>query len=355
MESRKKQTIGAQVKRGFLAIMLVAGAGLLVMADADAKRFGGGGSIGRQSTNVTRQVAPATTGSSFGQTRPTSPAAAPAPTAGANPAALPPKPASPWKGIVGGLVGGALLGAMFSHLGMGAGMAGALGSILPLLLIAGVAFFLFRLFQNRNTASTPSYVGMPPAPMSDINQNNYQRSDNVIPMNNAPAKSFQSAAESFSSMPNTPSAPSMLGAPISTGIGASNTMNAPAPTWTLPADFDSAGFLRQAKTYFIRLQAAWDKADINDIREFTNGEMYAEIKLQIQERGASPNVTDVVTLDAELLGIESLPNDYLASVKFSGMIKEAANAPAEAFKEVWNLSKPVDGSSGWVLAGIQQL
>ncbi|MBX9869369.1 MAG: 39S ribosomal protein L45 [Burkholderiaceae bacterium] len=326
--------------------MLVTGAGLMVMADADAKRFGGGGSIGRQSTNVSRQAAPATTSNGFGQTRPaTASPAAPS----AAPAALPAKPTSPWKGIVGGLVGGALLGALFSNMGMGAGMAGALGSILPLLLIAGGAFFLFRLFQKRNAASTPSYVGMPPAPMSDINQNNYQRSDNVIPMNNAPAKSFQSAAESFSS------APSALGAPISTGIGASSTMNAPAPTWTLPADFDSAGFLRQAKTYFIRLQAAWDKADINDIREFTNGEMYAEIKLQIQERGASPNVTDVVTLDAELLGIESLANDYLASVKFSGMIKEAANAPAEAFKEVWNLSKPVDGSSGWVLAGIQQL
>lgn len=343
MESRKKQTIGAQVKRGFLAIMLVAGAGLLVMADADAKRFGGGGSIGRQSTNVTRQVAPATTGSSFGQTRPTSPAAAPAPTAGANPAALPPKPASPWKGIVGGLVGGALLGAMFSHLGMGAGMASALGSILPMLLLAGVAFFLFRWFQNRNAASRPAYAGMSPTSMPDMQQ----RNDNVIPMNNAPAKGFQSAADSFSSAPSS--------APISTGMGTSNGMNEPVATWNLPADFDGAGFLRQAKTYFIRLQAAWDKADINDIREFTSAEMYAEIKLQIQERGASPNVTDVVTLDAELLGIETLAHDYLASVKFSGMIKESASAPAEAFKEVWNLSKPVDGSSGWVLAGIQQL
>jgi len=27
----------------------------------------------------------------------------------------------------------------------------------------------------------------------------------------------------------------------------------------------------------------------------------------------------------------------------------------ESFQEVWNLSKPVNGSSGWMLAGIQQL
>jgi predicted lipid-binding transport protein (Tim44 family) len=339
--------MGGKVKQGLLAMVLVAGLGLLAIADAEAKRFGGGGSIGRQSTNVSRQAAPATPGSSFAQPRPAT--AAPVAPAAVAPAALPPKPASPWKGIVGGLVGGALLGAMFSHMGMGAGMAGAMGSILPLLLIAGVAFFLFRLFQNRNAAAAPLYVGMPPASMPDMNQRNDQRNDNVIPMNNASATGFQSAAESFSGAASAPSAP------ISTGIGASNTMSAPAPTWALPTDFDSVGFLRQAKTYFIRLQAAWDKADINDIREFTNGEMYAEIKLQIQERGASPNVTDVVTLDAEMLGIETLGNDYLASVKFSGMIKEAANAPAEAFKEVWNLSKPVDGSSGWVLAGIQQL
>ena len=83
--------------------------------------------------------------------------------------------------------------------------------------------------------------------------------------------------------------------------------------------------------------------------------MYAELKLEIQERGATVNVTDVVSIDAELLGIENLGNDHLASVKFTGMIKEAQNAPAEPFTEVWNLSKPVNGQGGWVLAGIQQL
>ena len=124
---------------------------------------------------------------------------------------------------------------------------------------------------------------------------------------------------------------------------------------SIPSDFDVPGFLRNAKTYFIRLQAAWDKADINDIREFTSTEMFAELKLQIQERGASPNHTDVVSLDAELLGVDMTGNDYLASVRFSGMIKEADNAPAEPFSEVWNLSKPKSGAGGWLLAGVQQL
>jgi predicted lipid-binding transport protein (Tim44 family) len=128
----------------------------------------------------------------------------------------------------------------------------------------------------------------------------------------------------------------------------------PAP-WGVPADFDTAGFLRHAKTNFIRMQAAWDKADVNDIREFTTPELYAELKMQLTERGASPNNTDVVAIDAQLLGIETVGNEYLASVRFTGTIREAINAPAEPFAEVWNLAKPVNGQSGWLLAGIQQV
>jgi predicted lipid-binding transport protein (Tim44 family) len=138
------------------------------------------------------------------------------------------------------------------------------------------------------------------------------------------------------------------------GGAAAAATQASAP-WGVPADFDTPAFLRHAKTYFIRLQAAWDKADTNDIREFTTPEMFAELRMQIQERGASPNHTDVVTLDAQLLGIENSGAEHLASVKFSGMIREADNAPAEPFAEVWNLTKPASGQGGWTLAGIQQL
>jgi predicted lipid-binding transport protein (Tim44 family) len=129
----------------------------------------------------------------------------------------------------------------------------------------------------------------------------------------------------------------------------------PPRPWGVPADFDVDAFLRSAKTYFIRLQAAWDRGDINDIREFTTPEMFAELKMQLQERGPQPTHTDVVSLNAEMLGVEVVGDQYLASVRFSGMIKEAENAPPEPFAEVWNLSKPIAGQRGWVLAGIQQL
>ena len=125
--------------------------------------------------------------------------------------------------------------------------------------------------------------------------------------------------------------------------------------WGVPGDFDQEAFLRHAKASFIRMQAAWDRGDTNDLREFTSPEVFAELKMQIQERGGATDFTDVVTIDGQLLGIETTATDYLASVQFNGMIRSAPNAPAEPFVEVWNMSKPLSGQGGWVLAGIQQL
>jgi predicted lipid-binding transport protein (Tim44 family) len=129
----------------------------------------------------------------------------------------------------------------------------------------------------------------------------------------------------------------------------------PAQKWGMPADFDDQAFLAQAKASFVRMQAAWDKADTDDLREFTTPQVFAELKAQVEQRPQSNDVTDVVTISAELLGIETIGEDHLASVKFNGMIKSSATAEAEPFAEVWNLAKPVNGGGGWMLAGIQQL
>ncbi|WP_143137748.1 Tim44 domain-containing protein, partial [Burkholderia ubonensis] len=121
----------------------------------------------------------------------------------------------------------------------------------------------------------------------------------------------------------------------------------------VPAGFDTEAFLRSAKVYFVRLQAAWDQGNLADIREFTTPEMFAEIKIDLDSRGNEANQTDVVQLDAELVAIEDRGIEQSASVRFHGLIREAANAPAAPFDEVWNLAK--SGSQGWLLAGIQQL
>ena len=123
----------------------------------------------------------------------------------------------------------------------------------------------------------------------------------------------------------------------------------------VPAGFDTDAFLRNAKVYFVRLQDAWDRGNVNDIREFTTPEMFAEVKLDVDARGSAPNRTDVVQLNADLLGVEDRPNEYLASVRFHGLIRESEGAAAEPFVEVWNLSKQKVGNEGWLLAGIQQV
>jgi predicted lipid-binding transport protein (Tim44 family) len=308
----------------FLASMMIAVTALSMVAEATARPMGGGRSIGRQSQSVTRQqAAPAPA-----QQRP---AAAPAPAQA--PAAVPPKPASPWKGILGGALLGLGLGALFSHFGMGAGMASAMGSILMIALLAMAAMFIYRMFKRKNTEAAPSPFQSYSQPQPATAGFTPEIGSGIQPSAYQPVQ--QPAA-------GTTYAPDAAAA-------------APAAPWGVPADFDTAAFLRHAKSSFIRMQAAWDKADVNDLREFTTPEVYAELKMQIQERGANADFTDVVTIDGELLGIETIGNEYLASVKFTGMIKTAPTAPAEPFAEVWNMSKPVSGSSGWVLAGIQQL
>lgn len=304
-----------------MAAMLVAALSLSVgMSGVEAKRLGGGGSFGKQSGNVSRQsTSPTHSPSQAAPAKPATQPGTPAP-------ATPPKPASPWKGMLGGALLGLGLGALLSHFGIGGALASMISSVLMIALLVFAVMFIYRMLKGKSGSNAaPAYAG--------------GGSNNVSGFN---IPEIGSRVE--------PSQPAALQGLSS----ASGTANANTP-WGVPADFDTAGFLRHAKTNFIRMQAAWDKADINDIREFTTPEMYAELKMQIQERGASSNNTDVVSINAEMLGIETIGNEYLASVRFDGMIKESANASAEPFAEVWNLAKPVNGQSGWLLAGIQQV
>jgi predicted lipid-binding transport protein (Tim44 family) len=326
------------MKRLLIALLIAVTTFAAMMPTAEARRLGGGGSFGKQSS-YSRQNS-ATPTPSYAAPRP----AAPAPTAAPG-GAVPPKPASPWRGIVGGALLGLGLGALMSHFGMGGAMGGMLSSILMFAVIALVIMFVFRMFSRKNgpqAANEPFYPGGSP-------------SSTPSSYNPSSPSALSSYTPEIGS--NLLSQPVVGGSSMNAGFGSSGgavPSELQALQLGIPADFDVAAFVRNAKSYFIRLQAAGDKGDIHDIHEFTSPEMFAELKLQIQERGASPNVTDVVQLNGELLGIEQVSDEYLATVRFSGLIKEAADASAEPFVELWNFGKPVDGPGGWVLAGIQQ-
>jgi predicted lipid-binding transport protein (Tim44 family) len=143
------------------------------------------------------------------------------------------------------------------------------------------------------------------------------------------------------------------GAAAAASAGAFATSAATSPPH-LPADFDAAAFERIAKMIFIRLQAANDVGDLNDVRAFTTPEMFAAIKLDLQERGGTAQRTDVVRVDAEVLDLASEADRQIVSVRFHGLIREEDNGVAAPFDEVWHLVKPADGSREWAIAGIQQ-
>ena len=287
------------MKKFWMALVVAIMGVAVVVSTAEAKRLGGGGSFGKSSPSYSRQAPAQGAGQSATAPRPAAPAAA---------------PASPWRGILGGALLGLGLGALMSHFGLGGEFASMIGTLLMIGLLAFGAMFLFRMLSKKNASQTPRPAFAGPMEKSGIPEVGSNLGSASQPVN------WQSGA-------------------------------APA----IPADFDTAGFLRHAKTNFLRMQAAWDKGDAQDIREFTTPEMFAELKMQLTERGASANHTDVVTLEAELMGIETVGDEHLASVRFNGMVKEDEHAPVEAFNEIWILSKPMNGDGGWLLAGIQQV
>ena len=167
--------------------------------------------------------------------------------------------------------------------------------------------------------------------------------------NDASARPWEGQTAAFE-----PAAPARQGLNIGSGVAA-----AAPTTWGIPAGFDVEGFVSAAKQNFIHLQDAWDRSDISALRAMMTDTMLAEIKAQLAERETQApgqvNKTEVVSLQAQLLGIEELENEYLASVEFTGMIREDPSAGPSPFREIWNMGRSKQGQMGWLVAGVQAL
>ncbi len=277
-------------------------------ATADAKKFGGGKSVGSQRDSVTQRqaggpsAAPATAGA-------TTPAAGAAATGAAA------KSTPKWLGPVAGIAAALGLGYLMSQMGT-AGLVGFL--IVGLLFIVGM-FFLGRMMMRKNAANTANGA---PAQFG----NNASQQEPVLRTAASGALGGAAAAP-------------VMAAGLAGGFG-------------IPADFDKAGFEDNAKKQFMSLQAANDKGDLDAVRDFTTDELYNQIAKDVV--GGNKEATRVEELNAELLGIETDRGNYWASVQFTGKMSEDGIVMATPFTEVWNLMKPVDGSKGWLLSGIQQ-
>jgi predicted lipid-binding transport protein (Tim44 family) len=149
--------------------------------------------------------------------------------------------------------------------------------------------------------------------------------------------------------PNTAAGPSQA---LSSSPAAAAVVD-PVARVFVPASFDTEGFTRTAKQIFIRLQAAHDTADLDDLRRFTTPELFASVRLDIQERGNVLQQTDVLKVDAEVLDVSQQADQQIVSVRFHGQIVEEKGASPTDFNEIWHLVKPSDDSRPWSIAGIE--
>ena len=285
------------MKNVFVAVFSIIVALGLNIGDAEAaKRLGGGKSVGMQREAVAPKPAAPTQ-------------AAPAPNTPAPAAAPAAQPKRNWLGPIAGLAAGLGIAALLSHFGLGEGMA----NFLMIALLAMAAVFVFKLLFRRKAEP-------------------------------------QSSPLQYAGAGNT----GMTPPPVAPQYG-SAAPAAPTAAATIPAGFDVDGFLRVAKLNFVRLQAANDAGNLEDIREFTTPEMFAEIKMDFAERKGAAQVTDVVSIEADVLEVAEEPTRYVVSVRFTGLVREDKDAAAEPIDEIWHLVKPREGKGGWLLAGIQQI
>lgn len=309
------------MKNWLMGLLMLAVAGALVPEAAEAKRFGGGLSKGMQRSAPAKPAPqqPPAQPATPAQT-PTTPANAAAPAAAAATAGAAAKRS--WLGPVAGLAAGLGLAALASHLGFG----DELASFMLMALLALAAVVVVRLVMRRMSGGPrPALAGA------------------------------GAGATGLRAQPTPAAAPAASGRTAFAGLQIGSAVaTAQAATSALPADFDRSGFERIARTIFVRMQAANDAADLDDLRRFTTPELFAELRLDLHERGAAGQHTDVVEIAAEVQDFAEEDGRQIVSVRYTGRLREAPDAAPVAVDETWHLVRPLDGSREWAIAGIQQ-
>lgn len=291
-----------------LAVVLGLGMAMSAPEAEAAKRMGAGKSLGTQ-----RQVSPDKPAAA-----PTQNAAAAAPTAAA-------KPNRSWMGPLAGIAAGLGLAALASHFGFGDELASIMMfALIAMVVMAAVAYFMRKRMAKASPLGAGAGAG----------------SGSAHPFQ--PRNEAQASAPAYR-VEHAPAGGSIIGS----GLAGS--------AMSIPADFDTAAFERNAKVNFIRLQAANDAGNLDDIRAFTTPQMFAELKMDLSERGTEPQRYEVNQIDAKVLDVETQADAYVVSVRFTGTMHDSVSKTTDGFDEIWHLSKPLQGDGGWLLSGIQQV
>lgn len=304
--------------------------------DAEARRMGGARSFGKQSQNIFKQRKAVKPPAANTQQRASNSASNKSNAAGNAPKSGMSRFMGPLAGIAAGLGIAALLSAF--------GLSGAFLEFMSTLILIAIAIFAIRFIINRLRGGSPS--------LATQNANSGTQANNV--QNMFRQSQEQSPSQSSANFNSGGVASSNAGAASpqgATAFGAENTEPVDE-SWFIPENFDTVGFLGNAKQQFISIQALWDKGNTEELRNYLTDDLLIEITADLQNR-TGENITEVVLLNAELMGIEKVAGGHLASVRYSGMLREAPNTEAQHFEEVWNLYK--EDNAGWLVAGIQQI
>jgi predicted lipid-binding transport protein (Tim44 family) len=317
------------MKNWLIGALVIALVGTALPDLAEAKRLGGGKSSGLQ-RNMPARTAPDAPPAKPATPQQAAPTQSAVPGAAAAPAAAAAKRS--WMGPIAGLAAGLGLAALMSHLGFGEEFANFL--MMALLAVAAIALvmFLLRRFGPARNAG-PALAGA--AAGAGSGTASWQQ---PVPM------------QRQASLPAAADLPPAQPASSSAAVEPEAVSRA-----FVPAAFDSDGFARTAKMIFIRLQAANDSADLDDLRKFTTPELFASLRLDLQERGPSAQATDVVAIEAEVLDVANEADRQVVSVRFHGQVVEEPGTAPVAVNEVWHLVKPHDDSRSWAIAGIEQV
>lgn len=314
----------------------------VTMDEAEARRMGGGSSFGRQSSNVMKNRAPAQAPRANQNTAPNAnQATANRSGAAASGAQAQRSGMSRFLGPIAGIAAGLGIAALLSSLGLGGALLEFLSSaILIALVIFAVMFVVRRLRGNQAKPATQGAFGAQGGQAQDFytqrETHDYTQSQPRAPgvFNRGPEAQQAATAQ-----------------PVEQAVEAAQPVD---PSWFVPEGFDTMTFLNVAKEQFVRIQGLWDRGDVEQLKEYLTEDLLIELTPQILEQASQGgHPTEVVLLNAELLGMEQVAGGHLASVRFSGMLREEPGQEAFRFEEVWNLYKTAD--SGWLLAGIQQI
>lgn len=310
--------------------------------EAEAKRLGGGGNMGRVApSGGPAKTAPGTPAkpAQQPQTAPQGQTAQPAANA---PAAAGQAARSSWMGPLAGIAAGLGLAALASYLGFGE----ELMSLMLIILAVVIGFAIFRMIMSRRQPA-PAGAGGVGGSAGGYGSPNMARTN----YGNTEARESQAQVQQGQAWSNgtatTPTPAS--GAAAGAGLAA---------TQISAQEIES--FLKVAREQFTHLQSIWDKGDIHLLADFCTPEMTRELSHQIADRRGSANHTQVVSLNADWIGMSDSADDFgkpvdEVMVRFSGLIRESEQGAAQDFNEIWTLQRAKDGKSGWQLAGITQV